>query len=224
MQNIPENIKLIINSTLPLIVVIFLFLVAGPFGISKVTDLQSQIDLAQKNKTVLSQKLSLLQSVSGTVSQDSGTSLSALPDTNPSLIVVSEVKTIGSQDGVLVSGIKGGSEIDDPSGTSHVGISFNVAGERSQIITFLKDIANIAPITLVDKVKITGNNGSNIADVSINSYWSAFPKVLPTLTTPINDLTASEKNTLTKIGSLTQPTFLVIPPTEGAGKANPFGQ
>ena len=224
MEKIPENIKLILKSTLPLIIVVILFIFVGPFGISKIVDLQDQIDAASKDKTILSQKLTLLQTVATTVSQESTKALSAMPDANTSLVAISQIKTVSSQDGVLVSGIKAASPVDDPSGTSHVGISFQLAGDKNQILTFLKDIANIAPLTLVDKIKITSAGTSEIANVTINSYWSSLPKTLPTLTTPINDLTAGEKKTLTTVDNLTQPSFSVITPTDGVGKTDPFSQ
>ena len=224
MPKIPENIRLIISSVLPLIIVVILFILAGPFGFSKIVDLQNQIDLSKKDKAILSQKLALLQSVSATISQDTNTSLSALPDANPSLAVLSQVKSISAKDGVSLSGIKTSSPINDASGTLHVGITFQIAGGKSQILTFLKDIANIAPLSLIDKIKINQNGDSQLADVTLQSYWAPLPKILPTLTTPISDLTAEERDVITSISSLTQPTFLVVPPAEGSGKVDPFAQ
>jgi len=224
LESIPQNIKLIISSVLPLSIVLILFIIAVPFGISKISDIQTQIDTATRNKTILSQKLSLLQSLSATASQDSSTALSALPDSNTSLVAVSQIKNISSQNGISVSGIKAGSEIDDPSGASHVAVTFQATGSRAQIISFLKSIANMAPITLVDKIKINGIGGAEVADITIQSYWSAFPKNLPSLTTPITDLTPAEENVLSSISSLSQPTFLVVPPSEGNGKTDPFSK
>lgn len=224
MPKLSENINLTLKSVLPLIVVIILSFIAVPFGISKVTDLQGQINTLQNNKNILSQKLSLLQSISATVSQDSESALSAVPNTNTTLVAISQVKNISSQNGVSVSNIKAGSEVVDSIGTSHVAVSFRVAGSRSQILAFLKDVSNMAPIALVNIVKISGNNDSEAADITIESYWAPLPKTLPTLTSPINDLTANEKSVLTSVTSLIQPTFSIVPPTDGAGKTDPFTQ
>ena len=219
-----KNTKLIINSTLPLIIVVILFAVVGQFGISKVTDLRNQIEKARKDQTVLAQKLKLLESISETVAEDSGASLAALPDANPSLIVISQIKNVSIGNGVLIATIKSSPPVEDSGGLSHVSISFETIGTKSQITSFLKSIANIAPITIIDKIKMTEVGGVARAVVTVKSYWSILPKTLPTLTSPITDLTAAEKKTLEDVSALTQPSFVTVPPSEGVGKTDPFSQ
>ncbi len=221
-ENVPEKTKLIIKSVLPLVVILILFIVAGKFGISKIIEVQAQIAESERNRTILTQKLALLKSIAQTVAEDSGAAVSALPDKNPSLIVISQLKKIGAASGVIISGIKSASPVEDTAGISHVAISFEIAGDRSQMISFVKTITNIAPITLLDKIKINEGAGTTTADVSIKSYWAIFPKSLPTLTTPITDLTPAEKKTLQDVSGLTQPDFVEIPPSEGGGKTDPF--
>ncbi|HTK03504.1 MAG TPA: GspMb/PilO family protein [Alphaproteobacteria bacterium] len=220
----PKNFKLILNSTLPLIVVIILFLLVGKFGISKILEIQSQISDTRTRQTVLTQKLSLLQNLSETVSTGSNVSLSALPDTNPALLVVSQLKNISSASGVTLSGLKSGAEVLDPSGISKVGISFNVTGTRDTIIAFLKTIQDIAPITVVDKVKINQAGEETTASVTVQSFWADLPKTLPKLDQPITDLTEAEKKTLTDIENLIQPNFADVAPSETSGKEDPFSR
>lgn len=220
-NKIPENIKTIGRSTLPLAVIIILFIAVGKFGFSRISELRGRIAQAQRDQTVLTQKLNILKSISETVTSGSPMALTALPSTNPSLITTSQLKSLASIQEVVISGIKGSGEVKDNSGLSRVNISFEATGGRAQIIAFLKSIGTIAPITLVDKVKITEAGGAVRADVSVKSFWAALPTKLPTLTEPITDLTANETETLTAVTGLTQPSLIEIPVSEG-GKADPF--
>lgn len=220
--NIPEKTKLILKSVLPLVVILILFLIAGKFGIGKVIEVQAQIAKAEQDKTILTQKLSLLESLTQTIAEDSGVAVSALPDKNPSLIIISQLKNLGATSGVVVSGTKSATQIDDTGGISHIVISFAVTGDRAQIIAFLKTVTNIAPITLLDKVRISEGAGLTHADVSVRSYWAVLPKTLPTLTTPITDLTADEKKILGSVTTLTQPDFVEVPASDDGGKTDPF--
>lgn len=224
LSNLPENVKLVISSLSPLIIVGILFALVGQFGISKVVDVRNQIAKAEKDQAILTQKLTLLKSISGTINESTRTSLAVLPDTNPSLIMMSQLKIISSSNSVLISGVKSGTPINDSSGLFHVDISFQVSGTRSQVISFLNNISLIAPITIVDKVKITESAGAVRADVTTKSYWSSLPKTLPVMTSPITDLTTAEKKIVTDIGSLTQPTFVNVPSSSESGKIDPFSK
>lgn len=222
LANISGNMKSVITSILPLTIVIILFVIVGQFGIGKVIDIRNQISKAEKDLNVLNQKISLLQSFSGTISENSKVSFIALPDTNPSLTVMSQIKIVSSMFGVLISGNKSGAPIDESNGMSHVDISFQVTGSRSQVFLFLKSLSSIAPIIIIDKIKISEGAGIVRADTTIRSYWSALPKTLPTLTSPITDLTPAEKEILNSITTLTQPAFVSVPAQDSVGKTDPF--
>jgi hypothetical protein len=214
--------KKIIMSLTPLIVIVILFIVVGQFGISRIIDIKKQIQDSEKDLVVLTQKLDILRSLSGSVSQDVQVSSVVLPDTNPSLIAMTQIKVMGSNNGIVVSGFKSGSAKDNPTGVSSVDILFQAVGTRTQIIAFLKDVSKFAPITIVDKLNITESSGTTQADVSVKTFWSALPKSIPEITSPITDLTAAEKKVLTDVEMLTKPTFFSVPANEGGGRADPF--
>ena len=92
------------------------------------------------------------------------------------------------------------------------------------MLEFLKSIDTIAPITLVDKIKINEVGGTTRAEVSVKSFFAALPTKLPSLTEPLRDLTEAERETLSKISALTQPPFTDIPPSQGEGKIDPFAE
>lgn len=223
MKNIPENIKVIFNSVAPLTITVILFVLVGNFGISKISDIRTQIDSARIAQNVLTQKVSTLQSLGGTIATYSSAASVALPDSNTSLAVISQLRNLSAANTLLISNIKTASEAKDPSGLSRVDISFDVDGGLAQITTFLKAVGTIAPIANISQIKINESNGTVKASVSARSYWSALPATLPTTTQALDNLTPDEQAVLTTVNSLTQPTFgAVAPASGGAVKSNPF--
>lgn len=215
--------KNVLSSTLPLIIVIILSLVVGNYGIGRVMNLQAQISQATQDQATLTQKLNTLQSISATVGSGSQVAATALPDKNPVLATLSQIRSLGVQNVVAVSGLKAGTEAKDPSGLSAVSINFSVTGSRSGVIAFLDSVSKIAPISLVDKIKLNESAGQTQVTVTVRTFFAAFPTTIPSVTQNLTDLTPAEKDTLTKISSLIQPQFVTVPAqTGGGGKANPF--
>lgn len=227
LKSLPESVKQVIMATLPLAIVVILFVTVGRFGISKVSDLRSQITQGQVEQTILTQKLNLLQELSSVATQGTGFAIIALPSDNWSLTVISQLKILAGGNGVTLSSIKSGSATTNQLGLSEADISFTAEGARAQIIFFIKGIAEIAPITSVDKIRFAESTGTVKADITVKSYWAPLPKTIPAVDQPMTDLTSVEKQTLTQISSLTQPILnqtTPLVPSTGPGNPNPFGQ
>jgi len=222
LDTIPENIKIIITSAAPLTIVLILFLITGSFGIGKVTDLRSQVDTASSQQNTLNQKLNILQTVSPSLSSSSNLATTALPSDNAAILTISQLKFLASTNSVTLSGTKSGAAVIDSTGLSRVDITFDVTGTRPQVITFLKSISTIAPISVVDNIKLNENSGVTRATTTVRAFWSPLPAKLPPVTTALTDLTQDEKDTLNSISALVQPVFLTLPPAGGGGKADPF--
>jgi len=222
LKDIPENIKIIIASVAPLLIVLILFLVVGNFGLSQVRGIMSKISDAGKTQNILTEKLNLLQAVSTTLGNAPDVATTALPSANSALTAISQLKNLGFSNSIVLTNVKAGSETVDPSGLSKVDITFEIAGPRSQIVAFVKSIPGVAPVILVDSVKLNESQGTARATIGVKTFWAPLPATLPTVSTALTDLTADEKKTLTTISSLTQPVFLVLPPASGGGKADPF--
>lgn len=222
MEKIPDNVATILKAILPLFIVITLFLIIGKFGFGKITEIRNKIASAQSDKQVLTQKLDILKNIEVNGEKFSNIAVSALPETNSSLAVISQIKILSGKVGLIVSEIKSGSPGTNPSGLSFVNISFKVMGQREQIESFITDISSIAPITIVDKIKISESSpGISTGNISIKSFWAPFPTKIPGVDKAIPDLTSQEQKTLQGLNELTQPIFTVIPAGEG-GRADPF--
>ncbi|QQG41384.1 MAG: hypothetical protein HYV90_04470 [Candidatus Woesebacteria bacterium] len=221
-KNIPTGTKQILVAVLPLLAVSILIVVVGKFGLSKISEVRTALTKAQADKVLLTQKFNILRTVLVSVGDAADVSLMALPQTNPALAVASQIKLVASENSVLISGVKSGSEVADKTGLSRSDISFNISGSRTGVLAFIKGIQNIAPLIVVDKIKISENNGVVDSSISIKSFWSPLPTKLPSITTQVADLSAAEKQLITDMGSLRKPVFVVVPPSTGAGKTDPF--
>lgn len=222
MQKIPENVMSVIKVVLPLLVVILLFVVVGKFGFGKITNVRAQISAAQTEQKVLSQKVSILTNVASVGEQFSNLAVSALPDSNPALAVVSQLKILAGTEALLLSEVKSGTPANDAAGLSAVSVSFNVIGSRVQIESFINKIDDIAPITVVDKIKINETSpGSSVGSISVKSFWAPFPTKIPPVSEAISDLTSDEEQIMQELSVLNQPVFSQIPPAQG-GKTDPF--
>lgn len=208
----------------PLIGVILLFYFVGQFGFSKISEVRVQIANESKNQNALTQKLNILRTVSDTLATGAVFATTALTDSNPSLVISSQLKNLSSQNQVIVSGIKGGPEVTDSTGLSRVDITLEVNGTRAEVLAFAKAVENMAPITHIDKIKINEGNNQVRASLSLRSFWSPLPTKLPALTDQITDLTADEKNMLSDLSGLTQPQLSTAPVPASGGKPNPFAK
>jgi hypothetical protein len=222
---VPENQKQILKSVLPLLVIIMLFVIVGKYGFSEVQSLRNQIKIAEKTRSVLSDKLTLLNAVSqSTVDQVTAT-VFALPKSNPTLQTISQLKTLSLQNLVVLEDIKSSNVSEGTSGISYVNTSFKITGTRDQILAFAKSIGDIAPISVIDKMDLAEASGVNTANISVKTFFAEFPKTIPTISQPVTDLTASEKELLSQIVNLVPPMFdesKVLPST--STNPYPFGE
>ena len=213
-----------ISSVLPLLVVVFLFIIVGNFGFSRIAGVRQQISQSQRDKAVLGQKLDLLSTVSATVATEATIASVAVPAGNSVLAVIWQLKTLGVGSGVLLSNIKAAAEVKDESGLSRSDVSFEVSGARSSVLAFLKGISEFAPLVVLDKIKLNEIGGAVRANIALKSFWSEFPTKLPATTEPITDLTTEERKILGELSALRQPAFVEIPAAaQTSGRSDPFG-
>ncbi len=221
-MKIQENVKIVIKAVLPFIIVIILFVTVGQFGFGRIVEIRNQIAGAQSEQKILTQKLDILENIQSSGTQFSNLAVAALSDSSPSLSVISQIKILAMKEGIVLNQMKASSPTIDPAGLSTISISFNAAGSRTQIESFINAISSFAPISIVDKIKISESApGAALANITVKSFWAPFPTKVPAVTTAITDLTSAERETLQNLGNLTQPVFVSIQASQG-GKADPF--
>lgn len=221
-KNVPKKIKVVISAVTPLFALVILSVFAFKIGLGKISEVRAKVAAARSDLNVLQSKLNILKEAQSSVAASSNLATIALPSENPALSVISQIKSLASQNGLLVENVKSGSETKETSGLFRVDVTFDVNGPRTQIFLFLSAISNIAPISAVEKVKLIEGGGNSRATVVVKSFWADLPKALPGITQEIQDLTPDEINVLTNVSKLIQPTFIVISPSGGGGKSDPF--
>jgi len=223
-KNLPDNVRIALSAFLPMLAILILSYIVGSFGLSKISTLNKSITKAEKDKVVLTQKLSILRGLQPSTLQGASVAVVALPESNPSIITVSQIKALAVRNGVIISNIKSGGEVSDPSGLSRVDINFDITGTRSDVVKTILDVPTLAPITLVDKAKLNETNQNVRASINVKSFWAPLPTQLPALTEQIVDLTDKERESLTILETLTMPEFGAVVAADGVGKTDPFIQ
>lgn len=221
MKKIPENISLIIKAIVPLVLIVILFFFLANIGFTKISQVQEEISQTKKDQSVLIDKLTLLRTVSNTGAQDSDTTLNSLPDSSPALLVVSQLRNLAASSGLILSSIKSGAD-QSSEDLKTITVGFKISGPKPIVESFLSNIKTIAPITILNKVKISELNGVYSGEVVVNSFWSPLPTQLPATIDGFADLTEEDKQMLLLANSLVQPTFLNLPPAGVSGRADPF--
>jgi len=223
-ENVPESDKRVLKSIAPLFIIVILFIIAGKFAITQITNVRGQISVAKKNQSVLTDKLKTLRSVALVSESGSSIALTALPKSNPSLQVISQLKMLASTNLVIIEGLRSTVSDGSTDEISHVKTSFNLIGPRDAVTAFIKGVDTIAPITFVEKMDLVEDTGFGSASITTKTYFASLPKTIPTVTQPITDLTASEKDLLTQIGKLSQSVIDIPAASSTSGiNANPFG-
>lgn len=223
LKKIPENILVVIRAIVPLIIIIVLFTLLSQLGLSKIAQIRMQVADARQDQSVLTEKLEMLRSISVTGVEDSNVAVNGLPDTSPSLVAMSQLKTLAASNGVVLRALKSTAS-PDTTDINSVGIDFSVLGGKTNIESFLASINTFAPISTLDTVKLSQSGDSFLGSVTVKTYWAPLPTKLPSTIEEFQDLTPEDKNTLSALSQLTQPTFLNLPPATTGGRDDPFAQ
>lgn len=216
----PRNL---LSSVLPLLISIILFILVVNFGVGRVLQLRSEITQANIDKNTLTQKLNTLDSLGSNLPANTEVSSIALPDKNPAVITLSQLKSLATQNLVSISNIKSGSSVAPSASLSSADLSFEVVGPTPAILSFLNGVHKIAPITVIGRVKMSQVGQVATAAVTVSSFWSPFPTQIPAVDQPINTLTPDEQTILSSVNALVPPQFSQLSPAQG-GRANPFAQ
>lgn len=199
-----------------------LFAIVYNVGVSRISQQNQQLAITKKNESVLAERVSVLQEVSGTVTTQAKAADAAVPSINPGLITLSQVRTLASKTSLSVIDFGIGSEIIDVGGLKKVEVDITVEGKFGDVVSFISQLNSIAPISVPTKIRMTSAGGLSRASLSANSYFAALPTRLPALTEPVRKLTAAETDTISKISALSQPAFLELTPQAAVPRSNPF--
>ncbi len=219
---IPPVYKALVYPSVFLIAIAVLLFAVIKIGISQITNEQSELSTLSKNANILSSKESALREVqSSTVSQVDSV-LGAVPSQNPILLIISQIKNLGIEKGVTISKLQAGGVSGVQTTLLSGDISFDVEGNVSPILDFVKTIASASPLMTVEKISLSETSGSALASIVLKSYWAPLPIKIPSTTDPLSGLTPDEQKTLVKVQDLVPAPYTQLAPQAHQKRPNPF--
>jgi len=215
------NVSAILIPSVYFLVSIILFIFGLRTGIAKISEQSSTLNEARKTQGVLQQKESLLRQIETEVSSQVDVLANVVPEKNPALIMISQIKNLALVSGVTITTFKIGAQ-NDAGMVSFVDLSYDADGALTSIIPFLNTVKTLAPISTIDTAKINQQGGVASANVRIRVYFAGYPTKLPSLTEVVNELTDEEEGLLDTLSGLTLPVFSTLNPQEPTVRENPF--
>lgn len=219
---IPQKMRVMLLPLALLLAMITLSIIVFKVGVAKISTQRAELQKATKNETILTQKQQVLQTLEDNILSYTDTVIIAMPDKNPSLMALSQLKTLAERNAISLSEIKVGSKTSDKSGIFKTTILFEVEGALFQVLDYLISTKSFAPLSVVNRVNITQAGGVIRASVSLTVFWVPLPTKLPAISEPVTELSANEINLITELSSLEQPLFTQISPAAPSARIDPF--
>ncbi len=219
---IPQKMRAMLLSLVLLLTMVVLATIVFKVGIARIGTQRAELQKATKNETILAQKQQVLQTLENSILSYADTVIIAMPDKNPSLIALSQIKILAERNTVSLGNIKIGSRVKDKSGTFKTTILFEVEGTLFQVLDYLISTKSFAPLSVIDRVDIAQAGGVIRASVSMSVFWVPLPTKLPAISEPVRELSANETNLITELSSLEQPLFSQLLPAAPSARIDPF--
>lgn len=200
---------------------VLLFILAVKVGLDRINDQRQKVLEGRRIENTLVAKEALLREVEVDISGFVDSASSAVPEKNPALVMLSQLKNLALVNGLTLTTFKVASETQ-AAGLGSVDVSFDIDGTLPATLSFLKSLSTIAPISTIEKVKV--NTASQVAssNITIRVYFAEYPAKLPSLTEAVNNLTEEERKLLDMLSGLTQPVFTSLTPQPASGRVTPF--
>jgi len=220
-----SNFTILNGSIMPIVymaILICLFFVFIKVGLDKYITQQKLLREFRVQQNILSQKVNYLTENQSVIKQNTGLVSVALPEKNPALLLIANIKSFQSQVPLLISNIK----VTSPSKLGQtkysLGISFTVEGDIAGIMDLIGKLNNILPITLINRIMISGEGGAYLADIRITTFWENLPQKIPSVTDPIKLMSKDSITLLTKLQGMARPEFTNMSPQSPTTRTNPF--
>lgn len=178
----------------------------------------------QNNKVIFESKKEVLSNVSSQVFNKSELVAIAMPDKNPVLWVISQLKNYLSENSnVLIKSLAvdiGEKNLTDIN-TLLVRIEIE-AKDISGVLSMIDYLQKVLPITKVSDVSTEIGDLNVKSKVIILVYWSEYPTKLTNITESISSINQDEMEILNFVAQLKPPVFKVLSPSVPSIRENPF--
>lgn len=191
-------------------------------GINQLRDINQKIKASKKLQNTLTQNVEILREVEVEIGSQQDFIEVALPIGNTSVYFISQIKSLALENGLFISNIRTGVSSDQGGGIFRAGVTFDVEGSVDAITLFVNRLTKILPIGNVNEVRTVMSGGIGRSSLTVDVYSSELPNQIPSLTSPIESLTAEEKDTLLELIGYTLPQFTKPEAQTPIVRENPF--
>ena len=219
---ISPDIRVIAMPIAILMGIVILALISYRIAYSKISTQREEVAAAKEVEKVLNDKQKVLTQVGANIGSYVNSVAASVPEKNPVLMMISQLKSLAGTRNITINNLKGGSEVNSQGSIPVVNLNFEVGGSLSNVLDFLKSLETVAPLSTIDQLKIAQSAGNARTDVFLKLYFSPFPQKFPALSEPITELTTNEKELLAKLQQLKLPSFVNLAPQAPSVRATPF--
>src|SRR4030042_5533494 len=221
-----SNFRMLMVPVFTITVVVLVLIIFAPQGISRIDKKIKEFKSAQSQEVVLNAKLDSLKSISLDTLDPKDITVIALPSKNPAIWVVSHVRRLSSESDIeiLKMSVERSKDTEKFKNSS---IEFEIdAKDYPTLLTYINNLTKILPLTSLDTVSVKRSSGQEgdvfKGDIAASFYWSDFPKTLPPISEPINELTGEDLNIISLISGFVQPSFIELSPNEPQERLQPY--
>lgn len=219
---IKPNIRVLVIPTFLIGMLIILTLVVFKNGFTRISFQLKKLKEAERTENMLKQKVDVLENLKGVVLDKAEVSVIALPEKNPTMFMFAQLRNSADKYLLTILDREARGMYSPEGDLSKMELRFRVRGDHSNIIDFLREIKDLAPLSTVEEVSISIKGNLSEAEVTLFVYWGDFPEKIPPLTEPVRALTEQEEEAYQKIAKLTKPEFIELNPVEKTDRENPF--
>jgi len=226
MKSITQKQKPLIVPSLILVFLTIALLVTLVFFIRKIVNSRSQLASLRSELELLEDRYTTLENTKPDLSSSEANQVAlALPSSNSSLLVISQIRRLASDNNIIVDNLGLSVNPPDPLAMQSANISFSATGPYSDLKNFLEKLASSLPLVNLSSLKLNSKTDLADAKISLATFWSSYPETLPSLTQPIANLTSSERELLSKISAYEKPQIEDVDsltPSEKSDRQDPF--
>ncbi|OGM73893.1 hypothetical protein A2191_00105 [Candidatus Woesebacteria bacterium RIFOXYA1_FULL_38_9] len=227
MQNILTIIKKLSRSLFVTFVFIVATILVTFFSVRYFLQISKEITENKKEIISLEERLKVLEKSATYISKPAATSLTqALPAENATILALSQIKKIAAENNTVINNVEVDITENITENLSTAAIKLTLENETiNDFTTFFTNLSHSLPITSTQEITFKLDQEQIESRLEFNVYWAPFPATLPSLTTPLSELSSEEKEILSLIDSydkFEQSTVPSLSPTTNPGRTNPF--
>jgi hypothetical protein len=219
---VPPNVKVMFLPMIYIIILLVVSIFAVRTGLDRIGKQRRELKAVQKVENTLMEKEAELRSSVSVNPPLVTPATMALPDTNPALMVISNMKALTATRAVSIQDMRFSSGASGDAELNGLRVTFTINGEFDEAVNFMTDVKTYIPILRFDSILVDIKDEFVSFDTSGQSYWASYPEKLPPITEPIDKITQEEYAVLNELTQKQTPAFFELTPTGPAVRSDPF--